>query len=302
MGSDPVVGDVRLKVDMKPQRTQAIRPAAAYKAQAKSQAQMYLDRHGIEEKLSRCVKLLLQNQPDDPMEFICSQLRDKPAPVVPGYKQELPRDEPCAPPVSALANALQALGPMPLKADKGLETVSPPQSVSKRDQLALETRDLLAKASLDGSLLQLLQAPVDASNQAEDLRLSARDKLVNAAKDGRLHAACREVAAEIEDMRHRAWKSLTAAASNGSLDAAVDQANITKNWQSTTKQCSAQDVEAVRQKVTRVLMETASDGRLRDALSEFTQDVEALRQNVISVLLECASDGRLYAALSEVNI
>merc|ERR1712216_890350 len=41
---------------------------------AKTQAQAYLDEHGIEKKLAGCVKQLLKVQPDNPFHFICSQL------------------------------------------------------------------------------------------------------------------------------------------------------------------------------------------------------------------------------------
>merc|ERR1719440_2648266 len=48
------------------------------KTAVRSHAQSYLDKHGIEKKLSNCMKLLLQKQPEDPVEFICCYLRDRP--------------------------------------------------------------------------------------------------------------------------------------------------------------------------------------------------------------------------------
>jgi hypothetical protein len=73
-GGDPLAENLRLKVDMKPQ-TRTGPSGASVKSAARGKAQAYLDKHGIETKLSDCMKLLLQKEPDDPVEFICNHLR-----------------------------------------------------------------------------------------------------------------------------------------------------------------------------------------------------------------------------------
>lgn len=80
---DPLVENLRLKVDVKPHSGAKNKVAEPVKHAVRSNAQTYLSKHGIEEKISSCVKLLLQQQPDNPIEFICCQLRGTPYPPPP---------------------------------------------------------------------------------------------------------------------------------------------------------------------------------------------------------------------------
>jgi hypothetical protein len=78
--SDPTFENLRLKVEMKNNAVNAPKkntgPAGPPMATAmRSQAQDYLSKHGIEEKMSGCIRKLLQEKPDDPIDFVCTYLR-----------------------------------------------------------------------------------------------------------------------------------------------------------------------------------------------------------------------------------
>lgn len=78
--SDPNVNDLRLKVTAKPAPVKKAGTALAgpVKAVARKQAEDYLEKHGIQEKISSAMQQLLAHQPDDPISFLCNCLQGLP--------------------------------------------------------------------------------------------------------------------------------------------------------------------------------------------------------------------------------
>eukprot|EP00931_Biecheleriopsis_adriatica_P080034 TRINITY_DN53391_c0_g1_i1.p1 TRINITY_DN53391_c0_g1~~TRINITY_DN53391_c0_g1_i1.p1 ORF type:complete len:317 (-),score=65.92 TRINITY_DN53391_c0_g1_i1:111-1061(-) len=76
--SDPAFGDVRLRVtsnvtELTPEDRTARRETL--EQETKEGALGYLAQHGIEHRLSESIRLLLKMQPEDPIDFLCKQLK-----------------------------------------------------------------------------------------------------------------------------------------------------------------------------------------------------------------------------------
>jgi hypothetical protein len=74
--TDPSFSGMRLKVNVSSKGDVLNKQQREERTKAlKNQAKDYLCKHGIEERLSEAVKALLKEQPADPTEFLCRQLR-----------------------------------------------------------------------------------------------------------------------------------------------------------------------------------------------------------------------------------
>lgn len=148
----------------------------------KGQATDYLSTNRIEERLSAAVKALLKVLPEDPMEFICQQIRgsvvqSRPAtpPVAPAGvplsngRQEpvvavqplgTPQDEGTAVlPLSVLGSVLHTKVPeQKTPASKAPPKLSPQTPGKEMASVRLQAFELLRNASLDGTLQMALEA------------------------------------------------------------------------------------------------------------------------------------------------
>lgn len=108
----------------------------------KNQANDYLARHNIEERLSEAVKSLLKEQPADPTEFLCRMLRsDSLAPEQLASPQQKSAQKPPPQPVQQVsAQPLQQSAP----------------KTEQLDPLRQQACEALMKASEDGQLSQVL--------------------------------------------------------------------------------------------------------------------------------------------------
>mmetsp|Transcript_25682 Transcript_25682/g.59864 ORF Transcript_25682/g.59864 Transcript_25682/m.59864 type:complete len:396 (-) Transcript_25682:96-1283(-) len=74
--ADVEKGDMNLKLKVNVNMTnETHKERDVHSKQVRTQAKDYLSKFGIEEKLSEVLKMLLKEQPSDPVEFICRQLR-----------------------------------------------------------------------------------------------------------------------------------------------------------------------------------------------------------------------------------
>lgn len=165
---DPVLADLRMKVDMTPQSGKKGVPIDKLsKKVVRSAAQTYLDTHKIEEKLSACVKQLLKAQPEDPIDFICCHLRGTPYPCP--DKDEVAASKPpwvvggppLVPPPKEESNVVASQ--LPVLSDIGTGGSDPDPR--------MHLRQALAQASFDGSLLKMLGQ--SSSQVADQLPTSA---------------------------------------------------------------------------------------------------------------------------------
>jgi len=137
--TDPSWQGARLKVSVQSQvDDSAKKQREARMKTLKSQANDYLSKHNIEERLSEAVKALLKEQPADPTDFLCRVLRsgDATAPVAP----VAPPEQQSAPPPPAAAVA---------QADLERER--------RTSELREQAAEVLIKASADGELQRLLE-------------------------------------------------------------------------------------------------------------------------------------------------
>mmetsp|Transcript_122419 Transcript_122419/g.305587 ORF Transcript_122419/g.305587 Transcript_122419/m.305587 type:complete len:301 (+) Transcript_122419:103-1005(+) len=131
----------------------------------KTQAKDYLSQHSIEERLSEAVKALLKEQPADPTEFLCRQLRGDIGGAKPGLapvpepaaavKQEVtaPKKEVAAPAPQQAKPAAAAPAPKPAP----MQTPAPaPAGTKDLTALRQQACDVLMKASNDGNLANVL--------------------------------------------------------------------------------------------------------------------------------------------------
>jgi len=111
--SDPAFTGMRLKVNVHSKNDEVGRQQREARASAlRGQAKDYLVQHSIEERLSEAVKLLLQDQPADPIKFLCTRLEGdgnvvKDAKPVPDTKEssQLRKEEPLE--TAALSKSLE---------------------------------------------------------------------------------------------------------------------------------------------------------------------------------------------------
>mmetsp|Transcript_126129 Transcript_126129/g.228944 ORF Transcript_126129/g.228944 Transcript_126129/m.228944 type:complete len:472 (+) Transcript_126129:138-1553(+) len=84
--NDPIINDLRLKVTAKQANANkaGTKPIAPLKKdKVRRQAEQYLEKHRVQEKVSSAMQHLLQKQPEDPIDFLCSYLQSlkEPKPV-----------------------------------------------------------------------------------------------------------------------------------------------------------------------------------------------------------------------------
>lgn len=129
--TDPTVPEMRLKVNVQSSTADAGKQREARTKAVKNQAKDYLTKFSIEEKLSDAVKALLKEQPADPTEFLCRFLQGggsaATSPVAGGIKQ----------------------------ATRPLD--SSPSPTKEVDELRLQARSVLVKASRTGGLADTLK-------------------------------------------------------------------------------------------------------------------------------------------------
>jgi len=199
-----------------------------------------------------------------------------------------------------LSTALAACSPQAVHAK---QQGTPPQCLEPiRDRL----RTALTRATIEGSLSHILkevsskatdeESQGDAPINLEELRCEVRGALLHAAADGRLSSALEETRreAELDAMRQRVQKALTAAAQNGSLAAALVRPQPEPNAK--TKSLAPDRFEELRCKAREALAGGACNGRLSTALAEVR--LEALRRQVGSKLTAAVSSGTLSGMLA----
>jgi hypothetical protein len=297
---DPNTEDLRMKVDMKPNAATTgnvakNESAKVAKSAARDQATAYLGKHKIEEKLSACMKALLQERPEDPFEYICSFFRGAPkstetsAAVEQGKKQ------------AQNSGRKPAAQPVPPK-----EAPVDPAPI----------RQALVQASNDGSLLGLLNgedtAPTPANPKAvatdrmEQVRLKARQSLTSAAMSGELQRQLQDLFPDFRTLCASARAALTEASADGSLSSVLREAisNEHRSVELSTQGLQVSDtVNVLREKASATLTAASQDGRLIQALGAGGEDIpisqqrpngpQAQHQNVVQ-----ASDEDLRKACS----
>lgn len=110
--------------------------------------------------------------------------------------------------------------------------------------------------------------PISGGNELSNLRIEARDVLLQSAKDGRLAKALASASSEEVDMtelRKEAAAALFNAAKDGSLNAALRDTAIPKDG----------ELEQLRQQARATLLQGARDGSLQDALKSTKAEVTA---------------------------
>lgn len=210
--TDPSCPSMRLKVNVQTKGDEVGKQQRETRTKAlKNQAKDYLSKHSIEERLSEAVKALLKEQPADPTEFLCRQLRGE-SNVTASSKPEALGAAAAAKPSAAVSRELpQASAPPPAAAT---QDGKPQKDLGALRQQAC---DVLMKASLDGELTTVLQevkaelgqtpkansqsaAPQSAAQKpAKDLgalRTQACDVLMKASVDGSLTNVLQEVKAD----------------------------------------------------------------------------------------------------------
>jgi len=160
--TDPSWQGTRLKVSVQAQGDDSTKKQREARVKAlKSQANDYLSKHGIEERLSEAVKALLKEQPADPTEFLCRVLRGDDAakaPAAPPPEQPQAPIAPVAPPPEQ-----QSAPPPPAAAAAQAEQQRERRTSELREQAAA----VLMKASEDGELLKVLE-DITRETQAAD--------------------------------------------------------------------------------------------------------------------------------------
>lgn len=138
--TEPSFPATRLKVCVQSKSEEVSKQQREERTNAlKNQAKDYLTKHSIEERLSEAVKALLKEQPDDPTEFLCRQLRgnvlppvaSKGTPVIPASPTksaappapEKPKEEPKPVPTVAAPKPEE---PKPAVTQKAAEPSSAP--------------------------------------------------------------------------------------------------------------------------------------------------------------------------------
>jgi len=158
---------------------------------------------------------------------------------------------------------------------------------------ALEARKAMLREALeaslnDGTLEQVLMdcsPKASAPNQAEDLRLKARDTLTASVTNGRLDDIIKD---KEEELRNKIGQQLLLAADDGRLETILaDNMKPMKSDLNELRKCFADE-----------LLSASADGRLDTILQAQNQAVsEKDRQEMGELLLRAAEDGSLEKAL-----
>jgi len=158
----------------------SVRPAAGDPKQEregrtkarKGQAEEYLSRHGIQERLSEAVKALLREQPADPAEFLCGHL------------------------CSSQPACLEPAGPRRGEFRSHLQPVTAPAPDAARVAcLRQRARGALARASAGGQLGRALHEAL-AEAAITDIQVRTASLLIEAARSGALDQALRSLVVE----------------------------------------------------------------------------------------------------------
>lgn len=176
------------------------------------------------------------------------------------------------------------------------EKLPPISGGNELSNLRIEARDVLLQSAKDGSLAKALASASSEEVDMTELRKEAATALFNAAKDGSLNAALRDTAipkdSELEQLRQQARATLLQGARDGSLQDAL---------KSTKAEVSA---ESVRLEAREALLRSAQDGTLAAALQgqanrEDALKVEELRAQARDALLKASMNGALEQVLSK---
>lgn len=76
--NDPIINDLRLKVTAKQFAAKKVGITTTVplkKENVRKQAEQYLEKHRVQEKISSAMQHLLQKQPEDPIDFLCDYLQ-----------------------------------------------------------------------------------------------------------------------------------------------------------------------------------------------------------------------------------
>jgi len=118
--ADPEAKGIRLRVTSQAKQLSQSEEAErreTLEKETKDSAIGYLASHGIEQKLSESIRLLLKMQPSDPVEFICNQLKSSTLAAPQSHEKVVPPPVSSEPPrtwSTAAAFDLQNLGPADL--------------------------------------------------------------------------------------------------------------------------------------------------------------------------------------------
>jgi hypothetical protein len=154
--TNPSFAGMRLKVDVQHQNDAAARKQREARAAAlRGQAQEYLQKHGIEERLAEAVKQVLQDQPSDPIRFICGLLQDNGSAAAPVKSAaSLTAAADTVPEVPTPQEKAADAKPEPAEAQKQ-ESAEDSEAVSL-ENLRQRTCDVLVKACEEGHMGKVL--------------------------------------------------------------------------------------------------------------------------------------------------
>lgn len=153
----------------------------------------------------------------------------------------------------------------------------------------MQARDLLTKASADGTLEKVLAAVGDEAQV--DLRKQARKVFEEAVTSGRLAAVLAETQQTPEVQRAQVAEQLAQAVADGKLQSSLGAAIA-----------QLDDTAALRNATRDLLSQASADGRLEGLLADVAEpSVADLRSQARGVLAKATSDGRLEQVLGEVK-
>lgn len=198
--SDPNAPEMKLKVNVSSSQKDAAKQREARTKKVKHQAQDYLTRYNIEEKLSEAVKALLKEQPGDPTAFLCTYLTGAPmsAPTSPTNvaPQAAARSEPAKPakPVQTGASPARPrdsllTAPFTTYYAANVQGISPGWAAKTYQMFPAAAPRLTPKVSASKGK----GASKAESEEVAALRNKARDVLVKASGDGGLVSALKDV-------------------------------------------------------------------------------------------------------------
>lgn len=177
--NDPAAPQLKLKIDVASKAVDQVKQRAERTKIVKNQAQDYLNKHSIEEKLSEAVKALLKEQPADPTAFLQRHLGEASTQIpTKTVKIGAPPGKPTG---SILAKPFQGY-----YSANCLPNVAPGHFTSIYAKFPAAAARLTPK----------VPAPNQGSKQEEELvalRNKAREVLVQASENGGLVAALQDV-------------------------------------------------------------------------------------------------------------
>jgi len=165
ISSDPRAEGMKLRVssngkEMKAEDTQKQRQEI--EAETKDAAVGYLAKHGIEQRLSECLRTLLRMKPEDPVEFMCKFLR-----------AGVPGEEPKAVPEQAVEKPVEKPAEKPAE-KPSVSVVEPPAPAPKPEpaEAREDARAALMKSVRGGDLIGAVEEDQEAAAAPFTLRPS----------------------------------------------------------------------------------------------------------------------------------